>query len=66
MKECSGCPDDARKKSRCTGVGLGLLPFEPLKKQHVRDAEKKKDMMEKEREIRGQEGGSQWPEMAVF
>src|SRR5271156_4894751 len=57
-EECRGCPDDARKKSRCIGVDLGLLPFEPLKKQHGRDAEKKKDTMEKEREIRAQEGGS--------
>jgi hypothetical protein len=41
-EECSGCPDDARKKGRCIGVGLGPLSFELLKKQHVRDAEKKK------------------------
>lgn len=44
---------------------LGPLPFEPLKKQHVRDAEKRKDTMEKEREIHGSRGRVQWPEMAV-
>ena len=41
-EECSGCSDDARKKSRCIGVDLGPLPFEPSKKQHVCDAEEKK------------------------
>jgi hypothetical protein len=65
-EECSGYTDDARRKSRCIGVDLGLLPFAPLKKQHVRGAEKKRDTMEKRtRDSRSRER-VQWPEMAVF
>jgi hypothetical protein len=67
-EECSGCRDDARK-SRCTGVDLGLLPFEPLKKQHVRDAEKgQRHDGERTRDShsRGGSNGRKWPSLRAY